>query len=314
MKIVSRVVANCPTTEPPKVYKGKEKNSQNGKFCGFFRCSLWFQVRFMSRSRTQGRYWILTIPKDDWEPCLPEGVKYCIGQGEIGETTGYSHWQLLAIFTEKVGLRGCKRAFTDTAHCELSRSEASEDYCTKEETRIVGTEFCFGEKPFKRNSKPDWDKIWELAKSGSILDVPANIRIQNYRTLVQIGSDFASPSAVEREVVCYWGPTGSGKSRRAWDEAGFDAYCKDPRTKFWCGYRGQQRVVMDEFRGGIDISHLLRWFDRYPVNVEIKGSSCPLAAKEIWITSNLPPSSWYPLLDEPTLAALERRLKVIHME
>jgi len=34
------------------------------------------------------------------------------------------------------------------------------------------------------------------------------------------------------------------------------------------GYRGQEHVVFDEFRGGIDISHVLRWFDRYPVIVE----------------------------------------------
>lgn len=34
-----------------------------------------------------------------------------------------------------------------------------------------------------------------------------------------------------REVHCFWGTTGSGKSFRAWAEAGLDAYPKDPRTK-----------------------------------------------------------------------------------
>lgn len=111
----------------------------------------------------------------------------------------------------------------------------------------------------------------------------------------------------------FWGATGVGKSRRAWAEATFDAYPKDPRTKFWDGYRGQEHVVIDEFRGGIDVSHLLRWLDRYPVNVEIKGSSTTLCAKKFWITSNLPPEQWYPDLDEATKLALLRRLNVTHL-
>jgi hypothetical protein len=110
--------------------------------------------------------------------------------------------------------------------------------------------------------------------------------------------------------MVFWGKTGTGKSRRAWDEAGLDAYCKDPRTKFWDGYTFEKNVVLDEFRGGIDVAHLLRWLDRYPVRVEIKGSSRPFLAEKIWITSNISPVMWYPMLDEETLAALMRRLEV----
>lgn len=113
-----------------------------------------------------------------------------------------------------------------------------------------------------------------------------------------------------RSVKVFWGSTGTGKSRKAWEEAGEEAYCKDPRSKFWDGYQDQVNVVIDEFRGGIDIAHLLRWFDRYPVRVEIKGSSRPLVAQSIWITSNLEPSKWYPDCDQMTIDALMRRLVV----
>jgi len=113
-------------------------------------------------------------------------------------------------------------------------------------------------------------------------------------------------------VWVFWGPTGTGKSRRAWVEAGMDAYSKDPRSKFWCGYIGQRNIVIDEFRGGIDLSHMLRWLDRYPVRVEIKGSSRPLLAEKIWITSNLSPDEWYPESDSESVRALRRRLTVIH--
>jgi len=57
---------------------------------------------------------------------------------------------------------------------------------------------------------------------------------------------------------------------------------------------------------------MLRWLDRYPVSVETKGGAMPLAARTIWITSNLDPRMWYPELDADTLAALLRRLNIIH--
>lgn len=133
-------------------------------------------------------------------------------------------------------------------------------------------------------------------------------------SLKEIAKDHMRPMAMERTVFVFWGRTGTGKSKRAWEEAGMDAYSKDPRTKFWDGYRGERKVVIDEFRGSIDIAHILRWFDRYPVCVETKGSGYPLCAETIWITSNLPPWMWYPELDAGTRDALERRLIVTEFE
>lgn len=153
-----------------------------------------------------------------------------------------------------------------------------------------------------------------MAKVGQFEEIPADILVRHYRTLRTIAGDFAKPLAIERSCVVFWGQTGVGKSRRAWEEASLEAYPKDPRTKFWDGYRGQEHVVIDEFRGGIDVAHLLRWLDRYPVIVEIKGASVTLNAKKIWITSNLKPRNWYPDLDAETFTALERRLEVIHIE
>jgi hypothetical protein len=119
--------------------------------------------------------------------------------------------------------------------------------------------------------------------------------------------------AQEKEVYVFWGRTGTGKSKRAWEEATLSAYPKGPTSIWWCGYQGQEHVVIDEFRGQIGISHVLRWFDRYPVSVETKGSSVVLQAKKIWITSNISPDNWYPDLDEETKNALRRRFnQVIH--
>jgi len=175
---------------------------------------------------------------------------------------------------------------------------------------VEGSQFEHGQKPVNRSSLKDWETIRNDAIGGRLESIPADVYVRCYQQLRRIESDHLQPAAVEREITCYWGATGTGKSRRAWDEAGFNAYPKDPRSKFWDGYRNHENVVIDEFRGGIDISHMLRWLDRYPCIVEIKGSSTVLAAKKIWITSNLDPRKWYPDLDPETQKALVRRMSI----
>jgi len=216
------------------------------------------------------------------------------------------------VFNKKVRLRFVKSVFGQGAHCEPSRSEAASDYVWKDETSVPNTRFCLGALPIKRNSPPDWDLVKNHAKRGRLDDVPADIYVRCYNQLRRIESDHLEPVGIVRRFECYWGITGSGKSRRAWDEAGLDAYPKDPRSKFWCGYQGHANVVMDEFRGGIDISHVLRWLDRYPVLVELKGGATVLKAERIWITSNIHPRDWYPDLDDETKEALVRRMNITH--
>lgn len=258
-----------------------------------------------------GRYWILTIPHHEYTPYHPAGVQFIRGQLESGTSTGYLHWQVLVVFAKNVRCSAVTAIF-GPHHAELTRSAAADAYVWKDDTAVPNTRFEFGERLVRRNVKRDWDAVWSAAKTGDLDAIDSSIRICHYRTLKQIRVDHLAPCAVERTVFVYWGSTGTGKSRRAWDEAGIGAFPKDPRTKFWDGYSGHEHVVIDEFRGDIDIAHLLRWFDRYPVIVEVKGSSCVLSAKSIWITSNLSPEQWFPGVDSETMAALRRRLRVTH--
>lgn len=264
----------------------------------------------MSRGRSQGIFWILTIPYHHFVPYLPPQCNGIKGQLERGQG-GYLHWQLLVGMARKSTLRQVKEVFGTECHAELSRSAAANAYVHKEDTAIVETRFELGSFSFQRSSKRDWEAIWARAKSGELEHIPADVRVVSYRTLRSIAADHSTAIGMVRTVHVFWGSTGTGKSRRAWEEAGESAYAKDPRSKFWDGYQTQAHVVIDEFRGGIDVAHLLRWFDRYPVRVEIKGSSRPLVASTFWITSNVNPRLWYPELDAMTLDALMRRLTIV---
>lgn len=258
----------------------------------------------------QARYWLLTIPHEDFTPYLPDDITYIRGQLELGSDTGYLHWQLLAIFRKKARLRSVKRVFGERCHAEPSRSEAADEYVWKDDTAVSGTRFELGKRPMRRNNDTDWEAVLDNAKRGRLDDIPGDVLVRCYHNIKRIAVDNIQAIGIERSVIVFWGPTGVGKSRRAWDQAGINAYPKDPLTKFWDGYNGQEHVVIDEFRGGISIGHILRWFDRYPVIVEVKGSSTVLKAQKIWITSNINPRLWYPELDEPTQEALLRRLEI----
>jgi len=294
----------------------------------------------------QQKYWLLTIPHANFTPYLPPQCVYIKGQLELGSgkhkdsneqscssttniptrlllehepgnlateadnNAGYLHWQIVACFARKIRLRGVRECF-GPFHAEPSRSKAANDYVFKQDTQVVGTQFELGQLPMQRSSSRDWELVRRGAIQGNYNEIPPDIFIRYYGNLRRITQDNLQPMPQLRTITCYWGPTGVGKSRRVWHEAGPQAYPKDPRTKFWDGYRGQENVIMDEFRGTIDISHMLRWLDRYPCLLEVKGSSQVLRGKHIWITSNLHPEQWYPGLDELTKAALLRRIDVI---
>jgi len=178
-----------------------------------------------SLPRRQGVFWLLTVPVPN-SVCeslsrgnLPSGVCWATGQQEKGHASEYLHWQLCVGFDKKVSLAAVTSCFGTGIHAELSRSAAAASYCNKEDTR-VGQPFEVGAKPFRRNSKTDWESVWSSAKSGDLESIPANVRVVSYRTLRAIGADYSVALPIDRRVDVFWGSTGTGKSRRAWDEAG----------------------------------------------------------------------------------------------
>lgn len=212
----------------------------------------------------QGVYWLITDFKTQvnydisnldigfansfWKS---KDIVYCIGQLEKCPKTEREHWQYMVCFEKKKRLAAVKTVLGEV-HAQLSRSEAARVYCHKDETSL-GRRWEWGTLPIRRNSRLDWDKIWDAAASGSIDEIPSNVRVCHYSSLKKIQMDHMKPEGIEKEVNVYVGPTGLGKSRKAWYEAGMEAYPKAPTTKFWDGYQGQENVVMDEFFGQIEV-------------------------------------------------------------
>lgn len=264
------------------------------------------------------KYWLLTDfnverEYDLWTPQMwaVNDVRFSKGQLERCASTGRLHWQFVIGFNSNKRLTGLKALFGNDVHAEITRSAHANEYVHKIHTS-EGRRWQFGNLPTRRNNAEDWEKVWKNAVEGNIADITASIRVQHYNNLKRIQMDHMKPLGVPKEVYVFWGPTGTGKSKKAWEEAGLDAYPKSPTTKFWDGYQGQENVVIDEFFGQIEISHMLRWLDRYPVCIETKGSGTVLKARRIWITSNIDPRQWYLNASAEQQAALKRRMQIVH--
>lgn len=179
---------------------------------------------------------------------FPTWIAYAKGQREIGETTGYEHWQLVVWSRNNVRLSRL-RGWLPDAHWEPTRSDAAIAYVWKEQTRVPGSQFEYGEFPHKRNSKTDWESVKELAVANRIDEIPSDIQIRYYSTLKKIAEDHMVPAFRDNvRAKFFFGPTRLGKSRRAWHEAGVDAYIKCGDSKWWDGYKGEDCVIIDELR------------------------------------------------------------------
>ncbi len=112
-------------------------------------------------------------------------------------------------------------------------------------------------------------------------------------------------------VVVLHGVPGTGKSRSAYEVDAELFSCPDPTLHWFDGYRGEEVVLFDDYRGGGDAAFLLKLLDIYPLQVPVKGGFTWWKPKLIIITSNIePPFGHYEVLE-----GLERRIhKVIEFQ
>jgi hypothetical protein len=97
-------------------------------------------------------------------------------------------------------------------------------------------------------------------------------------------------------VIVYWlyGEPGTGKSYSAYEMAIRDGATPDDiyykmAGKWFCGYKGQKYMIIDDFRPDkqFTFTMLLRLIDRYRLRVERKGSSTYMNARFFYFTSVL---------------------------
>lgn len=247
-----------------------------------------------------------------------EGSYGIIGK-EVGES-GTPHLQGYVLFKRPFHFKTIKDRYLIRCHIEVAAgsADANKRYCSKDGNFVE-----FGTMPVAKRTRDELaTRFADCLQSGyDGLDQFANEQPGTYyfsghnllRNYQQLQRPITRPDV---SVKWYYGEPGVGKSRRAHEEAP-EAYVKDPRTKWWNGYLFEKDVIIDDFGpNGIDINHLLRWFDRYKCLVENKGGMIPLFANNFIVTSNFAPCDVFKDtfgVPHPQLPALMRRINVILM-
>lgn len=229
---------------------------------------------------------------------LSHHLKYWIFGKEVGEE-GTPHLQGYVEFhnNQKLRITAAKErlvriGFPDSIHLEAAIGTGIQNvtYCSK-----GGDFWQGGVAPKGQGKRTDLDNVCDLINSGSSL---VDIATQYPAQVVKFGAGITRliQMKVERrffktEIYWLWGPTGSGKSKYAWDAAP-SAYMKSSSHKWWDGYMGQETVILDDYRPSKEMPFnlILNLFDRYPLSVEIKGGMMEFISKVIYVTSPFSPN------------------------
>lgn len=242
------------------------------------------------------------------------GVSYFVYGKEICPDTGRPHLQYFVEFKSPKLFSTIKKKFPKLHFVSRDGTALqASDYCKKDEDYVEGGELS------KQGARSDLKLLCAALRSGekTIDDVLCEdpVVYHQYGRTLKACEDFYFRKVKRTTMTtCDWyvGPTGSGKSHRAYTEH-LDAY-DYPYDGDWCdGYRAQDTMIINDFRGQITYSTLLRLIDKWPCTVRVRNCQPrPFVSKHIVITSSKRPEEIYRnLAADDNIDQLLRRVQII---
>lgn len=286
-----------------------------------------------SEQPSKHRGWVATIwnvdnTKEFYEDIVARklnGVTFIAYGEEITPTTQRRHHQ--AFFYTKVQRRTSEGVIMKLAtmwgpthsYIRMMRGNFCQNkkYCEKD-----GLYTEIGEKP-KMGRRCDLNEVKDMILDGEITvreiaKVDPICYHQYGRTMHFLESIYAEEHyrTWMTKGVWIYGVSGSGKTHDARNN--YDAftpnthYVKCLQEKYWDGYRGQEVVILEDFRGEYDINHIANWVDKGMCLLPIKGKpGVQMLAKTFVITSIFHPRDLWPESNEP-MEQIYRRFEIIH--
>jgi hypothetical protein len=264
----------------------------------------------MSTKDVRSRAWLFTInnytEQDELECFALTSIATCLVVGkERGKENNTPHYQGYVYFKEAKSFKKMKKLLP-RANLLVPKGTHQQcvDYCKKQEVGYSdGMLIEHGSVP-KMGERTDIDEVRDMLKQGA-----------NMRTIVNDAKSYQSMKMAEMwlkyheqprkwkpEVKWFYGPTGSGKTKSAYEWLGEqDTYTCMNSMKWLEGYDGHSNVLIDDFRSDFaKFQDMLRVLDRYELRVENKGGSRQFLAKKIAITSPYHPKGIYQTLEDVT--------------
>lgn len=213
---------------------------------------------------------------------------------------GTPHIQGAVYFKNKDKKRfAAMKKMHDRAHWEPMKGswEDNRKYCTKEGDVIVDE----GEGP-KQGKRMDLTKMKRRIDEGATEE---ELWEEDFSCMARYGRAMKEYKDLKQRKKArtgmtkgkwYYGPTGVGKSHTVFSDFDPDTHYvyEVEDNGWWDGYEGQDIVIINEFRGQIKFAQLLDLVDKYPKKVKRRNrETTPFVAKEVRVTSSMPPEEVY---------------------
>lgn len=255
--------------------------------------------------------------------------EYIVYGKEVG-ASGTPHLQGYVRFKNERSEKAVRKVFLGANIDPTISNSGSIEYCQKgeqpheewEQQKTAGPNYGLNADVYERGKKPagqgkrsDLDAVRDLLKENpkmrKVVDIASSY--QSVKMAEQILKYKEAPRNWECEVYWFWGSTGSGKSRTAFEICDpDDTYVCMSTAKWFDGYDGHSDVIIDDMRKDFCKFHeLLRLLDRYAYKVETKGGTRQFRAKRIFITSCFSPQVLFSTRED--INQLLRRIKEIRL-
>jgi len=246
---------------------------------------------------------------------LALSAQYSICGKEVGEQ-GTPHLQGYLYFKSP---RSWKSISTSLPRCYVERAKGNpaqnREYCSKSDDFIET-----GKIP-QQGRRVDLEEKCEEVKNGKSVD---EIALEDPVAFHQYGRTLERIETIRlrqqwrtemTKGVWYWGPPGVGKTHHVMADYHPDThYIKNLNDEWWDGYKGQQVVVLNEFRGQIPFSELLDLVDKWPKTVKQRcREPVPFLAKLVLISCVKHPKDVYVRQEGEPWAQFDRRFEVIEL-
>lgn len=238
--------------------------------------------------------WFLTInnpTQDELDYALTfEEPSYLMVADETGEQ-GTRHLHLYIEYKCQKSFKKMKKTFP-RANIQIAKGDADDNAVYLSKQNLVRE---FGNRK-KQGKRTDLDVVREVVEETNSMREVVRVAqsYQSVRMAECILKYHEKPRNWKPEVKWFWGPTGTGKSKTAYEELGEDCYTCLSTGKWFDGYDNHENVLIDDMRRDFMKFHeLLRLLDRYAMRVECKGGSRQFRAKKIIITSAFHPETLF---------------------
>lgn len=271
----------------------------------------------MPPRQATSRGWCFTINN----PTTSDGIqvaqlknyaRYYICGIEQGQDRQTIHYQGYVYFANACGMARVK-ALLPRAHLEPQRGSNKQaiEYCKKD-----GEYEEWGDAPDQGGGKTQrekWRSLIELSERGELGRIRLEFPGEYFRYHERIRSlriRRTTPINGDLEHEWWYGPTGTGKSRKLWDT--YPDHFSKELNKWWCGYNDEEVVAIEEWcpKNECTASFLKIWADRYPFPAQVKGGSLKkIRPRKIIILSNYTIDQCFEKAEDRD--PIKRRFKVI---